>query len=77
MMNYSTMKTVTGRTIRRRHATPGPKPLPPEVLRRRINISLAPHWHDTGKRLAEESGLPFSRYIENLIYQDSVCKESA
>ena len=77
MAYFTTMTTVDGRVIRLRRAKPGPKPLPAEVRKRRVNIAISPHWHEVGKRLASERGVSFSRFLEELvIYQDSLCNES-
>ena len=68
--------TVTGKRIQLWHKKPGPKPLPESVKKRRVNICLFPHWHKVGKERATARNLSFSRYIEELIYQDSLHNES-
>ena len=75
-MRYGTMKTIDGRVVRLKRKNPGPKPLPPEVKRRPVNITLCPHWHDAGKQLAAMRGVSLSKYIESLIYHDSMRIES-
>ena len=74
-MPRGTMKTINGHTIRLTYQKPGPKPLPPEIKKRRVNISLSPHWHQVGKDLAQKQGISFSKYVGWLIYQDSLCNE--
>lgn len=76
-MSRGTMRTISGKTIRLTAKKPGPKPLPPEIKKQRVNICLVPHWHKTGKALAEKQGVSFSYYVECLIYKDSLCNESA
>jgi hypothetical protein len=68
--------TVTGKRIRLRHRKPGPKPLPEGVKKRRVNICLSPHWHEVGKDKAAARKLSFSRYLEELIYRESLHNES-
>jgi hypothetical protein len=63
-MGSGILKTITGNTIRLRYKKPGPKLLPPELKKRRVNIALSSHWHETGKKKAVEKGLSFSGYIE-------------
>jgi hypothetical protein len=70
------LKTISGQVICLRYKKPGPKPLPVDLKKRRVNIALAPHWHAIGKRIAAEKELSFSAYIERLIYTDSLCNES-
>ena len=68
--------TITGKRIRLRRKKPGSKLLPEDVKKRRINICLSPHWHKVGKEKAVARNLSFSKYIEELIYQDSLHNES-
>ena len=68
--------TITHRVIPLRYEKPGPKPRPREIRMRCVNIPLTLHWHEAGKKLAEERGVSFSRYVELLIYTDSGCNES-
>jgi hypothetical protein len=76
MMRQSALRTVSGQTIQLNYKKPGPKPLPLDLKKRRVNGALDPHWHGTGKRVAAEKELSFSAYIEWLIYTDSLCNES-
>jgi len=76
MSTHGVIITVNGHIIHRRQVKPGPKPLPPEIKRRRVNISLDPFWHERGKRLAAEKGISLSKYLEELVYQDYLHKES-
>jgi hypothetical protein len=68
--------TITGKFYVYHCLKQGPKPLPPELKKRRVNIALSPHWHEKGKQMAAEKGLSFSRYMELLIYADSLHNES-
>ena len=68
--------TINGKFYVHRCIKPGPKPLRRELKKRRVNIALSPHWHEKGKRMAAEKGLSFSRYLELLIYADSLHNES-
>jgi predicted DNA binding CopG/RHH family protein len=43
---------------------------------RRVNISLSSYWHRVGKNTAVSTGLSFSSYLEQLIYQDSLHNKS-
>ena len=76
-MRSGMMVTVTGEHIRLRYKKPGPKPLPEGVKKRRVNICLSPHWHERGKAMAAANGMSLSKYIEQLVYADSLCNESA
>jgi len=75
-MKRGVLKTISGQAIRLCYKRPGPKPLPADLKKRRVNIALAPHWHETGKRIAAEKDNSFSAYVERLIYADSLCNES-
>jgi hypothetical protein len=75
-MKRGVLKTISDQAIRLRYKKPGPKPLPADLKKRPVNIALAPHWHETGKRIAAEKELSFSAYVERLIYADSLCNES-
>jgi hypothetical protein len=75
-MSSGKMKTITGKIIRLRYKKPGPKPLPVELKKKRVNTTLSPYWHETGKKIAAQKNLSFSSYVEWLIYADSVCNES-
>jgi hypothetical protein len=68
--------TITGKFYVHHCIKSGPKPLHPELKKRRVNIALSPHWHEKGKQLAAEKGLSFSSYLESLIYADSLHNES-
>ena len=70
------LTTVTGQKIRLRRKKPGPKPLPKEAKKQRVSICLFPHWHKVGKERATTLNLSFSRYVEELIYRDSLHNES-
>jgi hypothetical protein len=76
-MRRGAIKTISSQTIQLSYKKPGPKPLPVDLKKRRVNIALAPHWHETGKRIAAGKELSFSAYVEWLIYTDSLCNESA
>ena len=67
--------TVTDRRIRLRHKKPGPKPLPESVKKRRVNICLSPYWYQIGKERAAARKQSFSKYLEELIYRDSLHNE--
>ncbi|HRQ37379.1 MAG TPA: hypothetical protein PLD25_05645 [Chloroflexota bacterium] len=69
--------TSTGQVIYLPCQKPGPKPLPPEIKKRRVILSLTPTWHETGKRCAEQRGLSFSDYVELLMYADLLHNKSA
>jgi len=71
------LKTVSGQLILIKCRKPGPKPLPESIKRKPVNITLAPYWPETGKRIVREQDISFSRYVENLIYTDSMRMESA
>jgi hypothetical protein len=75
-MRRGTIRTISGQTIRLSYKKPGPKLLPVDLKKRRVNIALAPHWHETGKGIAAGKELSFSAYVEWLIYTDSLCNES-
>jgi len=75
-MRPGVLKTVSGQAIQLSYKKPGPKPLPVDLKKRRVNIALAPHWHETGKRIAAENELSFPAYVERLIYANSLCNES-
>jgi hypothetical protein len=75
-MKRGVLKTISDQAIRLRYKKPGPKPLPADLKKQHVNIALAPHWHETGKRIATEKELSFSAYVERLIYADSLCNES-
>jgi hypothetical protein len=51
-MRRGAIRTISGQTTRLSYKNPGPKPLPVDLKKRRVNIALAPHWHETGKRIA-------------------------
>jgi hypothetical protein len=70
------LKAIFGQAIQLRYKKPGPKPLPVDLKKRRVNIALAAHWREIGKRIAVEKKLSFSAYVERLIYTDSLCNES-
>ena len=70
------LKTISGQAIRLRYKKSAPKLLLVDLKKRRVNIALAPHWHEIGKRIAAEKELSFSAYVERLIYTDSLCNES-
>ena len=53
-MPQGTITTTSDNTIRLNYKKPSPKLLPPELKRRRVNISLSPHWHQIGKELARK-----------------------
>jgi hypothetical protein len=76
-MPQGTITTINSSSIRLTYKKPGPKPLPPEAKGRRVKISLSPHWHQIGKELAKKQGISFSKYVELLVYQDSLCNKSA
>jgi hypothetical protein len=63
-IRYGAIKTVSGQTIRLSYKKPGPKPLPVDLRKRRVNIALSPHWREVGKRVAAEKNLSFSAYVE-------------
>ncbi|KAA3659236.1 MAG: hypothetical protein DWQ04_22945 [Chloroflexi bacterium] len=71
------LKTVSGQLTCIKCQKPGAKPLPEAIKRKLVTITLAPFWHQTGKKLAQQRGISFSRYIEELIYPDSMRMESA
>jgi hypothetical protein len=75
-MKRDVLKTISGQAIRLRYKKPGPKPLPADLKKQHVNIALAPHWHEAGKRIAAEKELSFSAYVERLIYADPLCNES-
>lgn len=57
---------------------PGPKPLPVELLDKRVNISLSPQVLVAGKRKAAESGMSFSAWLEwQCLFANPVHTESA
>jgi hypothetical protein len=60
--------TISGEIIRLRYIEPGPKPLPAILKKRRVNMTLTPHCHESGKRIAAGSDLSFSTYVEWLTY---------
>jgi hypothetical protein len=68
--------TITGKLYVHHCIKPEPKLLPPELKKRRVNIALFSNWHEKGKQMAAEKGLSFSRYMELLIYADSLHNES-
>jgi hypothetical protein len=68
--------TITGKFYVHHCLKPGPKPLPPELKKRRVNIALSPHWHEKGKQMAAEKGLSFGSCLESLVYADSLHNES-
>jgi predicted DNA binding CopG/RHH family protein len=72
--NYRT--TISGKKIKLTYKKPRPKPLPKQIKKRRINISLSPYWHQVGKDAAAAAGLSFSAYLEQLIYQDLLHNKS-
>jgi hypothetical protein len=51
---------------------PGPKPLPKELKRRRVDITLDPFAIKLATEKAAVEGLSFSRYLEKLIYDDCI-----
>jgi hypothetical protein len=55
---------------------PGPKPLPAELLDRRVNISISPVAHEAGKRQAQELGLSFSEWVEMHCLENAVHTET-
>jgi hypothetical protein len=68
--------TIDGRQYQRLAARPGPKPLPAELKRQRPGITLDPFVIETGRRQAAKLGVSFSRYIEQLIYDDCIHTKS-
>lgn len=76
-MKRGTKTTITGQVISLTYQKPEPKQLPPETKKRRVNLALAPYWHEAGKRRAEHLGVSFSHTVETLIYADSLHNESA
>ncbi len=77
MSQFETMKTVTGKVIRIKYNKPGPKPYQPSVKRKATNLTLSPHWKRVGKEMAKQRGESLSKYVEWLIYKDSMRIESA
>ena len=75
-MRWGVLKTISGQAIRLSYKKPGAKRLPADLKKRRVNIALAPHWHETGKRIAAEKDNSFSAYAERLIYAHLLRNES-
>jgi hypothetical protein len=55
---------------------PGPKLLPKELKRRRVDITLDPFAIKLATEKAAAAGLNFSRYLEKLIYDDCIHTQS-
>ncbi len=64
--------TLDGRFYLHHCQKPGPKPLPKELKRRCVDITLDPLAIRVGTEKAEAEGLSFSRYVEKLIYDDCI-----
>lgn len=64
--------TLDGSFYTHRCAKPGPKPLPPPLKRQHVDITLNPFALKLAREKAEAAGLSFSRYLEQLIYDDCI-----
>ena len=56
---------------------PGPKPLPPALKGRRVDITLDPWVIKLAREKAAAEGMSFSQYLEKLIYDDCIHIQSS